>query len=113
MLENRNAHSQDYETLRFLPRPRSCRLRKPSANTRVFQDAAAADHFSGRIRPRWWRRRHFRSQILAEHGILIGTHVLRCQGICDPRFDLTNLSGEIEALHAQDFPTLSPQPVRR
>lgn len=105
VVQNTAQHSRDYEAMQFLPRPSHADF-TAFAKYGGYQDARGGGHFSGRITTGLVAAGAIFSQILAEHGILIGTHVLRCQELRDRAFDYQNLSADLVQLNAPGFPVL-------
>lgn len=100
VIENRNAHSNDYERLRHIPRPAHADY---SASVRYhdFSDPNGGGHFSGRLTAPLCAAGGVCLQILNRKGIAIGGHLSRCAGVDDAPIDSLRLTAEELAAVAQ------------
>ena len=100
VIENRNAHSNDYERLRHIPRPAHADY---SASVRYhgFSDLNGGGHFSGRLTAPLCAAGGVCLQILNRKGIAIGGHLSRCAGVDDAPIDSLRLTAEELAAVAQ------------
>ena len=112
VIENTSQRSRDYEKMKYLPRPSHADF-SAFAKYGGYQDARGGGHFSGRVTTGLVAAGAIFEQILAEHGITIGTHILRCQDACDRHFDEGNLAADIAKLDSPDFPVLDADAGRR
>lgn len=112
VIENTSQRSRDYEKMKYLPRPSHADF-SAFAKYGGYQDARGGGHFSGRVTTGLVAAGAIFEQILAEHGITIGTHILRCQDACDRHFDEGNLAVDIAKLDSPDFPVLDADAGRR
>ena len=112
VIENRNAHSNDYERLRHIPRPAHADY---SASVRYhgFSDPNGGGHFSGRVTAALVAGGAVVLGALSRAGIDISTHIAACAGISDTRFaldDAAALAAQVEALAGkpEGFAVLDP-----
>ncbi len=70
-----------------------------------YEDYRGGGHFSGRITASLVATGAIVLKALEGLGIKIGTHILKCAGVCDRNFD--NASSDIDALKNMTFPVLS------
>lgn len=105
MIENSDAHSSDYEEMRYLARPGHADY-SAFQKYHGFSDIRGGGHFSGRITAGLVAAGAIAITALSAHGIRIGTHISRCAGIDDRAF--SDLEADIQALCALDFPVLDP-----
>ena len=107
VIENKSQQSRDYDKLKALPRPSHADF-TAYAKYGGFQDHRGGGHFSGRITTGLVAAGAIFEQILAAHGITIGTHILRCKQVSDRAFDQSALAADIAALNSPAFPVLEP-----
>jgi chorismate synthase len=91
LIENHDAHSADYEQLRWIPRPGHVDF---TAWTR-FGDAAdlrGGGHYSGRLTAPLCLAGGIALQMLSRRGIEVGSHLLSVGEVSDQAFDPVNLS---------------------
>ncbi len=105
VIENKAQHSQDYEAMKYLPRPSHADF-TAFAKYGGYQDARGGGHFSGRVTAGLVAAGAVFEQILSEHGIAVGTHVLQCMDARDRGIDCARLKEDIAALDSPDFPVL-------
>lgn len=102
IIPNTNTRSQDYDTLRDLPRPAHADY-TAEVKYQGFQDVRGGGHFSGRLTAPLCVAGGIAKQILARRGIQIGAHISSIHGITDDRYDPL---GEI-APNCASFPVLN------
>ena len=112
VIENTSQRSRDYDKMKYLPRPSHADF-SAFAKYGGYQDARGGGHFSGRVTTGLVAAGAIFEQILAEHGITIGTHILRCQNACDRHFDEGNLAADIASLDNPEFPVLDADAGRK
>ena len=86
VLPNQKARSGDYTALRDLPRPGHADY-AARAKYQGWEDSRGGGHFSGRVTAPLVAAGALCQQILAGHGIRVGTHLARCGGVPDGSFD--------------------------
>ena len=106
MIENADTHSTDYEALRTVARPGHADY-AAFMKYHGFSDTRGGGHFSGRITAGLVAAGAIAISALKEKGIRIGTHIARCAGIDDRRFD--DLTNDIEALSTLPFAVLDEE----
>lgn len=112
VIENTSQRSRDYEKMKFLPRPSHADF-SAFAKYGGYQDARGGGHFSGRVTAGLVAAGAIFEQILSGHGIVIGTHILRCQDAWDRPFNQDDLASDIAVLDGPDFPVLDADAGRR
>ena len=102
MMENKSQHSGDY--IPNLPRPSHADY---TAHIKYagFEDYRGGGHFSGRLTAPLVAAGAIAIDILKNKGILIGTHIKKCQHIEDRDFE--NYAEDIALCNSQYFATLS------
>ncbi len=103
LIPNENVKSGDYAELNTIPRPSHADY-AAQCKYHGFQDARGGGHFSGRITAALVAAGAICKDALANKGILIGTHVKKCAGICDREFE--HLEKDIESLNDKIFAVL-------
>ena len=109
VIENKNAHSSDYDALKYVPRPGHADY---TAHIKYggFQDAAGGGHFSGRLTAPLTFAGGICKQILERRGVVIGAHLWSVGQVRDERFDPVHVTGEQLLLPGRKaFPTLSDE----
>ncbi len=104
ILRNSDTRSQDYASLRTLPRPSHADY---TANVKYsgYQDVAGGGHFSGRLTAPLCVAGGVCLQILARKGIHIGAKIVRIGNVTAPGFDPVNVTaGDLTAASAAIFP---------
>lgn len=93
IIENKDAHSSDYEKLKHIPRPAHADY---SASVRYhgFSDPNGGGHFSGRLTVPLCAAGGICLQILSRKGITIGGHLSRCAGVEDMPVNSLQLTAE-------------------
>ncbi len=106
MIRNTNAHSNDYQNLKRVPRPGHADF---SAMMRDGEhlDLRGGGHFSGRLTAPLCVAGGIAKQILARKGIAIGAHIASIGGIADKPYDPVAVAKK-ELLHTNTvaFPVL-------
>ncbi len=109
VIENHNVRSADYAALQNLPRPGHADY---AARQKYlgFEDPRGGGHFSGRITAPLVAAGALCRSILAEKGILIGTHLARCGGVSDAAFagNEETLREQLQTLNARQLAVLDP-----
>lgn len=103
MIENADTKSKDYSKTRFLARPSHADY-TAECKYHGFQDYRGGGHFSGRITAPLVAAGAIVMKALEKKGIVIGTHISSCGGICDRDFE--NFEKDIELLKNLDMPVL-------
>lgn len=106
-IENGQAKSQDYDQTARLLRPGHADF---TAHEKYhgYEDAHGGGHFSGRITAGLVAAGAIAIAALRQKGILIGTHIAACGGICDRPFG-ADLLQDIQALSTMPFAVLEPE----
>lgn len=103
IIHNQNQHSNDYESLRFIPRPSHADY---PARVKYGEslDLRGGGHFSGRLTAPLCFAGAICLQYLARRGIYIGAHIAQIADVKDDRFDAVKVSKEdFDALHKKPF----------
>ena len=106
MIENGDAHSADYETLKSVARPGHADY-TAYQKYHGFSDPRGGGHFSGRITAGLVAAGAVALTALAGRGIRIGTHIARCAGIDDRAFG--DLPVDIDMLSTLSFAVLDEE----
>ncbi|MBO4896974.1 MAG: chorismate synthase [Clostridia bacterium] len=103
IIPNEDTKSRDYLKTRFLARPGHADY---TANCKYhgFEDYRGGGHFSGRITAALVAAGAIAISALRPKGIYIGTHVMRCAGVSDRKFE--NINSDLEKLNSLDFAVL-------
>ncbi|MEG1774585.1 MAG: chorismate synthase, partial [Oscillospiraceae bacterium] len=106
MLENRDADSQAYEVVRFLPRPSHADY--PAwVKTGGEHDVRGGGQYSGRLTAPLVFAGAVCAQLLARRNIEVGAHLAAVAGIEDRAFDPVGLTSEqLGAAAKKEFPVL-------
>ena len=105
LIRNQDTKSKDYSAMEALMRPGHADY-PAQCKYHGYQDTRGGGHFSGRITAALVAAGAICHSALAKKGIAIGTHISRCAGIDDRRFE--NLNADIETLSEALFPVLDP-----
>ena len=105
IIRNQDTRSKDYSAMEALMRPGHADY-PAQCKYHGYQDTRGGGHFSGRITAALVAAGAICHSALAKKGIAIGTHISRCAGIDDRRFE--NLNADIETLSEALFPVLDP-----
>jgi len=104
ILRNSDTRSQDYASLRTLPRPSHADY---TANVKYggYQDVAGGGHFSGRLTAPLCVAGGVCLQILARKGITIGAKIVRIGSVTAPGFDPVGVTAaDLAEASAHTFP---------
>ena len=104
ILRNSDTRSQDYASLKTLPRPSHADY---TANVKYggYQDVAGGGHFSGRLTAPLCVAGGICMQILARRGVHIGAKIVRIGSVTAPGFDPVGVSpADLAAASAHTFP---------
>jgi len=103
LIPNENVKSGDYSEMKTVARPSHADY-TAQCKYHGFQDSRGGGHFSGRITAALVAAGAICKYALMKKGILIGTHVKKCAGVCDREFD--NLISDISNLDNKLFAVL-------
>ena len=106
LIPNNDTRSRDYSESRFLARPGHADYTS-NCKYHGYEDYRGGGHFSGRITAPLVAAGAIAISALSEKGILIGTHIRECAGICDRDFD--DLFNDIALLSKKRFAVLSDE----
>ena len=108
MIENTSFRSKDYEKTRNIARPSHADY---TAEIKYggFQDASGGGHFSGRLTAALTAAGALCLQLLAEKGILIGSHLVQMGDIFDEPFDALDPVSQIEKCNQKLFSVLDSE----
>ncbi len=102
IIENKNTNSSHYD--KNIVRPSHADF-TAQCKYKGYQDYRGGGHFSGRVTAALVAVGAIAWSALKDKGILIGTHISKCGGICDKSFE--NLTEDINKLNSSSFPVLS------
>lgn len=106
LIPNEDVRSGDYVAFARVPRPShadyTAHVKYQGAN-----DPRGGGHFSGRLTAALVAVGAICRVMLAEKGVLIGTHIAACHGVKDRGFE--NLADDIAALSSRAFPVLDAE----
>lgn len=121
-IPNEDVRSGDYEAFHGLARPSHADY-VAHVKYHGYEDYRGGGHFSGRITAPLVAVGAIAMKALNQKGIFIGTHILRCGGICDAPFSTTEIQPveqpeeakhlqeklvkEIKWVNTHDFPVIS------
>ena len=103
MIKNADTHSSDYAELRTAARPGHADY-SGYCKYHGFGDYRGGGHFSGRLTAPIVAAGAIALSALKSKGILVGTHIKKCAGICDR--DYLNYENDIKSLAEMDFAVL-------
>ena len=103
LIPNSDTRSGDYEKTRALARPSHADF-TAREKYHGYEDWRGGGHFSGRITAALVAVGAIALAALRSKGIRIGTHILRCQEICDRPFE--DFEREFDLLESRDFPVI-------
>lgn len=107
VIRNTDQHSADYNNLSSVARPGHADY-TGAVRYRCANDLRGGGHFSGRLTAPLVFAGAVCGQILEQHGVYSGAHILSIGGIEDDRFDDVRLSREtLEQVKAKDFPLVN------
>ena len=104
IIPNTDTRSKDYSKLKDIPRPSHADF-AAREKYHGFEDYRGGGHFSGRITAALVAAGAICLMALENIGVKIGTHILKCAGVCDRYFE--NYGEDIDALRKKAFPVLS------
>jgi chorismate synthase len=102
VIPNNNVRSKDYSF--SLPRPGHADL-TAQFKYHGFQDYRGGGHFSGRLTAALTAAGAIAVSALKNRGIMIGTHIKKCAGICDD--DFTDPASQIPMMQSKGFVVLN------
>lgn len=107
-IENTNTKSADYTKTQQLLRPGHADY-TAFAKYGGYQDARGGGHFSGRLTAPIVAAGSIFTQLLKSKGVIIGTHMLKCAGVCDDGFssDFDVLKNQLCTLNDSEFAVIS------
>ena len=100
LIPNTAQHSKDYSATRNLARPGHADY-TAYAKYHGYEDYRGGGHFSGRVTAALVAAGAILIAALREKGIVIGTHIASCGGVCDRGFG--DIAAEIDALNEKTF----------
>ena len=103
IIPNANVSSADYESTRALARPSHADY-TAYEKYHGFEDYRGGGHFSGRLTAPIVAAGAIAQTALAKKGIVLGTHISRCAGVDDRKFE--NITDDIKYLLTAAFPVL-------
>ena len=109
-IQNNNTRSEDYSETKSLARPGHADY-TAQCKYHGYQDHRGGGHFSGRITAGLVAAGAIAISALKQKGIYIGTHISRCAGINDRRFD--NIQQDIEQLCKETFAVLDKKAAEK
>lgn len=105
-IPNQNTISKDYSKTRFDLRPGHADY-TASVKYNGFEDYRGGGHFSGRVTAGIVAAGAIAIKQLSKKGVLIGTHISRCGGINDTKFN--NFDEEIQMLNKKQFAVIDDE----
>ena len=102
VIRNSDQHSQDYESIRYTPRP-SHGDYAGFIRSQGCQDYRGGGHFSGRLTAPLVAAGAVAKQVLARHGVWVGAHISSIYGITDASLEDEE---SLRAVAAKSFPVL-------
>ncbi len=113
VIKNTNTRSNDYDNIRFLPRPGhadyTAYIKENGKN-----DVRGGGAFSGRMTAPIVIAGAIASSILLTKGICFGAHILSIKNESDLPFDSVNVTAdELEKIKEKDFPVIDDERGRR
>ena len=106
MIENGDTRSKDYEAMTTVARPGHADY-TAYCKYHGYSDTRGGGHFSGRITAGLVAAGAIAISALADLGIHIGTHISKCGGVADRRFE--DYPKDISALGDMDFAVLDKE----
>ena len=107
LIRNKNTRSGDYAELANKMRPGHADY-AGFIHYGGFADPRGGGHFSGRLTAPLVFAGTLARDILAESGVIIGSHILRVGDVCDTAFPLFPSDQSLLSLSALPFPVLTP-----
>ena len=108
IIPNTDTRSKDYSKIKDTPRPSHADY-AARMKYHGYEDYRGGGHFSGRITAALVAAGAICQMALDGIGVKIGTHILKCAGVCDRPFG--NYEDDITALKSKAFPVLSSSRV--
>lgn len=106
IIENTNAHSKDYDKLKFLPRPAHSDY-AAFLKHNGFNDIRGGGNFSGRLTAPLCFAGAVCMQLLEAKGIKIGAHIASIGNADDVRFDPVDVAkADLDTVSAKAFPVI-------
>lgn len=107
LIANTSQHSRDYEATKNLLRPGHADY-TAFVKYQGWQDYRGGGHFSGRLTAPVVAAGAICRQILADHGVIIGSHLAECAGIADSQLpeEPAHLAEAIQELNQKAFAVL-------
>ena len=105
LIPNTQARSGDYVNLQSTPRPGHADY-TGAIKYKGYNDPRGGGHFSGRLTAPLVAAGAIFQAALAERGVRLGTHLVRCAGESDRGFG--DLAADLKALGRAPFPVLDP-----
>ncbi|MDD5938910.1 MAG: chorismate synthase [Clostridiales bacterium] len=105
VIQNSDQHSNDYEDLRYTPRPSHGDYAGFMASGGCL-DYRGGGHFSGRLTAPLVAAGAVAKQVLARRGIWVGAHISSIYGISDASFEEPE---ELKAVAGKEFPVLDDE----
>ena len=105
VIRNADQHSQDYESIRYTPRP-SHGDYAGFIRSQGCQDYRGGGHFSGRLTAPLVAAGAVAKQVLARRGVWVGAHISSIYGVLDASWETGE---ELKAVAAKPFPVLDDQ----
>ena len=102
VIRNSDQHSQDYEAIRYTPRP-SHGDYAGFIRSQGCQDYRGGGHFSGRLTAPLVAAGAVAKQVLARHGVWVGAHISSIYGVTDASLEDEEA---LRAVAAKSFPVL-------
>ncbi len=110
MIQNSDTHSKDYEALRTVARPGHADY-TAYCKYHGFSDTRGGGHFSGRITAGIVAAGAVAITALNNIGIFIGTHIAKCAGVSDRKFE--NYENDIKLLSDMPLAVLDDEAAEK
>lgn len=105
VIPNSDVHASDYAELENIARPSHADF-TAQAKYHGFQDRSGGGHFSGRVTAGIVAAGAICLKALEARGIIVGTHILKCGGVCDAPFS-DDCVPQIRLLEGKTFPVIA------
>lgn len=105
MIYNTSQHSKDYSYLKEKMRPGHSDY-PAYVKYKGFNDVRGGGHFSGRLTAPIVFAGAVAKQILAEHGVYVGAHILSIRNVRDERYPLNVDQDYLKKLSAKQYPVI-------
>lgn len=108
LIHNENTKSKDYDPSKLRPSHADFTAFE---KYKGYQDYRGGGHFSGRITAPLVLVGAICSQILAQKGVIIGSHIQKCMDVYDENFsaDTKTLKSQIDDMNSKYFATISSE----